>query len=402
MDPTRQGTCHPVPFEIAVPEAELRTLRRRVAGTRFPRTGPTGWDLGPDDASMRGLAAYWGGDFDWRAQERRLNGFAQFRVRIGGDLMHFVHVRSPHSRGRAVVLLHGWPYSFASLLGLVGPLVRPGEYEGSVGDAVDVVVPSLPGFAFSDVGSPVGPRATADRVDALMTQVLGYGTYRAHGGAWGAVTAGWLGHEHRRCVAIGITGAPIRNTGLHKGVVDPGTGFAPPEDRAGNIAAQETAQLQLAYYQQQSYRPTPVGYLADSPVGAAAWIVDKYYLWSDRRTRAFEEIFTRDQLLTEIMLYVATGAFDTSLWMYKGGYDENGSTLPLGGRITVPTGFAGFPDPLQPPPTRADLEKVYDVVQYATYTYGGHFPFYENPAGLLDGVRGFLRATDTVAVAARS
>jgi pimeloyl-ACP methyl ester carboxylesterase len=221
-----------------------------------------------------------------------------------------------------------------------------------------------------------------------------------HGGDWGGAIAGWLGYEHPRCVAIDITAPPIRNNGLYKGVVDPGTGPISAADRARDIAAQETAQLQLAYYQQQSYRPTTVGYFDDSPVGVAAWIVDKYYLWSDRRTRSFEQIFTRDQLLTEIMLYVATGTFDTSLWMYKGGYDENGSTLPQGGRITVPTGFSGFPDPLQPLRTRADLDAVYNVVQYRTYAYGGHFPFYENPVGLLDGIREFLRATDTVATSA--
>ncbi|MGW4669123.1 epoxide hydrolase family protein [Streptomyces sp. NPDC004324] len=383
------------PFAIEIPDSMLQAISRRVADCRFPRTGSTGWDIGPNDAYMRKLAEYWKGSFDWRAQEKHLNRFPQFRAAVAGDLLHFVHVKSPASDGRALVLLHGWPYTFAALLGLVDPLTHPELHGGREADAVDIVIPSLPGFAFSESPSaPLGPRAMAGRIDTLMTDVLGYGSYRAQGGDWGGAIATWLGYEHPRCQAIALNGGNSTNDGLHLGIVDPGLGTISPTERAKDIATQETVQQKSAYFQQQSYRPTTIGYFRDSPVGTAQWIIDKFFLWSDRRTRAFTQIFSMDQLLTEVMLHVATDAFDTSLWIYPGAYAENATSLPVGQKVTQPSGFSAFPDPLLPPPSRADLEKVYNVVQYEKFDHGGHFPFYENPSAFIAGIRNFLRATE--------
>jgi microsomal epoxide hydrolase len=342
---------------------------------------------------MRRLAAHWCSGYDWRAQERRINSFPQYRASISGDLLHYVHVLAPRSDGRVLVMLHGWPYTFASLLGLVDPLVHPERHGGNAQDAVDVVIPSLPGIAFSEsADTPIGPRAMAGRIDTLMTEVLRYDSYRAHGGDWGGYIAGWLGYEYPRCVAVDLT-ASLRNNGLHAGIVDPGVGQVSPADRARNIQTQGRLQRSFAYFQQQGYRPTTIGYFSDSPIGAAQWIIDKYYLWSDRRIRSFEQIFSMDQLLTEVMLYVATDSFATGLWVYEGAYEENGNTLPQGARVERPTGFSSFPDPLVPPPTRTELQKVYNVVRYTQFDSGGHFPFYENPAALLQGIREFLQVT---------
>ncbi|WP_146075763.1 alpha/beta fold hydrolase [Streptomyces sp. Ru62] len=251
-------------------------------------------------------------------------------------------------------MLHGWPSTFASLLGLVDPLVHPDRHGGNAQDAVDVVIPSLPWTAFSESpDTPIGPRAMAGRIDRLVTEVLGYDFYRVHGGDWSGYIAGWLGYEHRRCAAVDVTGS-LRDNGLRAGVVDPGIGEVSPADRARNVATQEKLQRSFAYFQQQSYRPTTIGYFSDSPVGAAQWIIDTYYLWSDRRNRRFEQIYTMDQLLTEVMLYVATDSFSTGLWVYEGAYEENGSTLPRGARVERLTAFSALPDPLVPPPTRTE------------------------------------------------
>ncbi|MFD7944435.1 epoxide hydrolase family protein [Streptomyces sp. NPDC059744] len=387
------GATAPTPFKVDIPDHVLGEIKRRVVDCNFPRTGPTGWDIGPDHASMRRLADYWCTGYDWRAQERRINRFPQYRVAISGDLLHYVHVQAPGSNGKVLVILHGWPYTFASLLGLVDPLIHPERHGGNARDAVDVVIPSLPGFAFSESAqTPIGPRAMADRIDTLVTEVLGYNSYRAHGGDWGGYIASWLGYEHPRCVAVDLT-VSLRNSGLRTGIVDPGVGEISPENHAKTIEAQGTLQRSFAYFQQQGYRPTTIGYFSDSPVGAAQWIIDKYYLWSDRRIRSFEQIFSMDQLLTEVMLYVATDSFATGLWVYEGAYEEDGNTLPQGARVERPTGFSAFPDPLVPPPTRAELQKVYDVVQYAQFDSGGHFPFYENPSALLQGIGEFLQVT---------
>ena len=381
--PASVGTTTAVPFTIEVPEATLAAIKRRIRATTWPKA-PTGggWEYGVDLAFLRSLADYGLTAYDWRAQERTMNHFQHFKATIAGEDLHFVHELGSGASPQPLLLLHGWPYSFASFLPLVERLAHPERFGGDAADGFDVVIPSLPGYGFSDAPtSPLGPRAIAARMNELMTTVLGYDRYSAQGGDWGAVIASWLAFDHAaHCTAIHLNAVGMGPAGPAFWVVDPGPGPLSPNDRAGLGQAQTQVLKNMAYFFQQATRPLTTSYaMNDSPIGAAAWILDKFYLWSDRRERTFEEIYGQDRLLTEVMVYLVTGTFDTSIWIHNGFIAEESWGLPPGERIETPTYFAAYPDPLSPPPPRIALERVYNIVQWVDMPQGGHLPMLEQP-----------------------
>jgi pimeloyl-ACP methyl ester carboxylesterase len=386
------------PFRIEVPQARLDAICDRVRSFEWsklsqPANGDD-WRYGPPADFMWALCDYWATSYDWRVQERVMNAAPQFVADIDGHQIHFVHEPGSGATARPLLIMHGWPYSFHSYAHLVGRLAHPEQFGGDVADAFSVVIPSFPGYGFSSRPSaPLGPRAVAELFNQLMVETLGYRRYVAHGGDWGCYTGSLLGYGHPKHVAgVHVTNLTVRHAGA-----PPMTGETPldagPVERA--FAKREAAlwRHEGAYSRLHSTKPVKLAYaMADSPVGVAAWIVEAFHAWSDRRQRPFEAIFTRDQLLTEVMLYLVTDAFDTSTWLYAAQEVENSIVLPPGQRVEVPVALAAFPDPVFPMPPREVAIRSHNVVQYTEMPRGGHFPFYEQPDLLVDDLRWFSRS----------
>ncbi len=288
------------PFRIDVPEDVLADLRDRLARTRLPDEVPgTGWAYGTDLGYMRGLLAYWEHEFDWRVQEARLNEFDQFVTSVDGLDIHFVHQRSPNPDAIPLLITHGWPGSFTEFTKIIGPLTDPAAHGGEAADAFHVVIPSLPGFGFSEKPREGGfnPERMSEVLAALMER-LGYERYGAQGGDWGSIITRWLAATH-----------PDRVTGLHLNFViagpppdvdDPEVGV-PPEEMVLMRERQAFMSNERGYSAIQSTKPQTLGYgLNDSPAGLAAWIVEKFHEWSDLDDGNVESKFTKDELLTNI------------------------------------------------------------------------------------------------------
>jgi microsomal epoxide hydrolase len=375
------------PYRIEVPEAVLRDLRERLARTRFPdQLDGGGWVYGTELGYLRELCRYWREEFDWRAQEAALNRLPQFRTRIDGLGVHFVHARSPRRDALPLVLLHGWPGSVFEFSKVIGPLCDPSAERGDAADAFHVVCPSLPGYGFSDRPREPGwdVRRIAGVVARLMQQ-LGYSRYGAQGGDWGAVVATHLGLVDREHLA-----------GIHLNLVVAG----PPEGAASfqGLTDREQAAFRDAllfqteetgYQRIQGTKPQTLGYaLNDSPAGLAAWIVEKFRTWSDCGGDV-ERRFTKDEILTNLTIYWATETITSSMRLYCESM-RTGRFGPVTERVEVPTGCAIFPREMFRPPRRW-AERVYDVRRWTEMPAGGHFAALEEPALLVEDVRAFFR-----------
>jgi microsomal epoxide hydrolase len=369
----------PRPFAHRVSDAALDDLRRRLAATRWPAPLGAGWDHGTDVAYLRDLVQYWRDDFDWRAQEAWLDAVLPGeRVRIRGIDLHFARVPGRGPRPFPLLLLHGWPSSFVEMHRMVAPLTAPGD------ESFDVVVASLPGHGFSS--APEDPRFgaddAADVMRDLMVDVLGYRRFGVHGGDRGAFVATGLAHRHRGHVAAIHLALPM-------GIP------APAAERSVEEQAwlDETARWQASeggYAAIQSTRPRSLAYaLTDSPVGLAAWIVEKWRAWSDCGGTP-ERAFTRDELLTNVMVYWLSGSIGPSM-QYYWAHRHAPPVALRPERIEVPTGVALFPKEVTRPP-RSAVARKYDLVRWTDMPRGGHFPALEAPDDLAAELRAFFRA----------
>jgi len=378
----------PRPFRIAVPEHLLQDLRDRLGRTRFP--GPIaggGWDYGTDLAYMRDLVTYWKERYDWRFAETALNRMPQFMATVEGVDLHFVHVKARDSRPLPLLFSHGWPGSFWEVHRILGPLTDPAAHGGDPDDAFDVVAPSLPGYGFSqDPARPgMGPRTIARLFAALMTDVLGYSRFGAQGGDWGAAITSWLGHEH----AGAVVGIHLNMIGARPNT---GDGAPPLTDAEQTFIAdvREWLQAEGGYQHIQGTKPQTLAYsLNDSPAGLAAWIVEKFRAWSDCGGNV-ESRFTKDELLTNVMIYWVTGSIGSSVRLYAEARRELGPQLGPRERIEVPTAFARFPAELTRPP-REWVERAYNIQRWSEFGRGGHFAALEEPELLVDDIRAFFR-----------
>lgn len=382
----------PVPFNLHVPEEDVVDLRERLLRTRWPDQPPGNpWAYGSDLAFMRQLIGYWTSDFDWRAQEARLNAFPQYRVRLSGIDLHFIHVQGvvpPGSPAPLPLLLsHGWPGSVLEFLDIIPKLTDPARFGGDPADAFTIVAPSLPGYGLSFV--PGQPRFSveqmADCLAALMTDVLGYRRFGAQGGDWGSYVSSRLGYAYpERVAGIHLNMMPLRRDVADVDVGDPDQARYRGElahwlaEEAGYIAIQGTRPQTLAYG------------LTDSPAGLAAWIIEKFRNWSDCNGDV-ESVFTLDELLANIALYWFTGAIGSSFWPYYA-RAHGPWPVPAGEQVKVPTGYAEFPREILRPP-RSLAQKVYpDIRRWSTMRHGGHFAALEQPEELAAEIQAFFRA----------
>jgi epoxide hydrolase len=363
-------------LDIHVEDSVLEDLRSRLARTRLPdQIDGTSWEYGIPIDYLRDLVEYWRDSYDWRTQEARLNDFEHFRTRIDGQSIHFMHARSSHDDAFPVIITHGWPGSVVELLDVISRLT------GSGPDAFHVVAPSLPGYGFSEPTRTRGwdPWRVARAFVELMDR-LGYTRYGAQGGDWGAQVAtriAALDPEH--CAALH----------LNMAIVDR------PDD-APPLTEQEQADLadmarftreEVGYANVQGTKPQTLGVgLNDSPAGLLAWIVEKFRSWSDCDGDP-ERVFTRDQLITNVMTYWVTQTITSSARLYwELMHAEQGPPEFVG----VPTGHARYPKELFRPP-RAWVERRYNLTHWAEMPRGGHFAAMEQPALFADDLRTFFR-----------
>ncbi|WP_433299434.1 epoxide hydrolase family protein [Pseudonocardia sp. CA-142604] len=369
------------PFQLHVPDSALSDLRHRLAEARWPeRETVRDAAQGARLAHVRALVDHWLHRYDWRRVEARLNGFGQYCTRLDGLGIHFLHVRSRHANAMPLLLTHGWPGSCVEFLDVIGPLTDPTAFGGRPEDAFDVVVPSLPGFGFSDRPSSTGwaPDRIARAWAQLMSR-LGYEQYMAQGGDWGAAVATALGHLRvPQLVGIHLN---FYSLSFNLPVSDEPT----PEEQAALARVSKFFTDGRGYFAIQSTRPQTIGYgLTDSPVGQAAWIYEKFTDWCDGPA---EEVIGFDKMLDDIMLYwlPATGASSARI------YWEN-TRAPVGADIGVPVGFSAFPGELVQIP-RCWAERAYgaSLAYFNKPARGGHFAAFEQPELFTEEVRAFAR-----------
>lgn len=373
------------PFAIHVEDAVLKDLQDRLIRTRFPdQVENSGWDYGTDKSYLKELVEYWKDEYDWRQQERLLNELDHFKTKIDGLDIHFIHQRSKHENALPLVITHGWPGSVMEFQEIIGPLTDPEAHGGNAEDAFHVICPSMPGFGFSDKPSVPGysVRKMGETVGTLMAR-LGYQRYGAQGGDWGAGVTSWLGENcSKQVVGIHINFARSRPP---QGVEDPFEGVPDWEIKRMNDR-EEAMKNHWAYADIQGTRPQTLGYgLNDSPVGLAAWITDKWYVWSDHDGH-IENAFTKDQLLTNIMIYWTTGTINSSTRIYYETRRDNWRR----GRVEVPTAAAIFPQEIRLP-IRKWVEAGYNLQQWTEMPQGGHFAAVEEPELLVEDLRKFFR-----------
>lgn len=369
------------PFTVTWDTDRSAWVRERVRAYRTPRVpADAGWRYGCNPDFLADLCAHWLDGFDEGAAAAELNRFPQFLVQVEDQELHVVHVVGEAGGKRPLLLVHGWPGSVYEFWQVIEPLAFPSRHGGRAEDAFDLVIPALPGFGFSGKPTvPLGPRTTARLFDRLMREELGYARYRAQGGDWGAGVTAWLGLDHVASLE-----------GIHLNML-----LVQPEAEPESVAEQawrrdvEATQVRLgAYAQLQGSKPLSLGYaMADEPVAQLAWLVERFHDWADLRERPFEEVFSRDQLLTNALLYILTDAFATATWYYAGAQAEGVRRMPKGQRITVPTAFSAYPDPRSPTPPREWVERGYAVTRWREMPRGGHFAAMEVPDLFVNDLR---------------
>lgn len=377
----------PAPFKVEIGDDKLNAIMAKVKAFTFPDVpvgGPGGdWAYGASAAFMKDVVEYWLHGFDWFRAQDGLNQFPQFKAKVGDLDIHFLHEKGSGSRPRPLILTHGWPGSYFEFLHIVETLAHPERFGGKAEDGFDVIVPSLPGYGFSGKpAKPIGPRRVARYFDALMTGSLGYDRYIAQGGDWGSAVSGWMGYDAAACAGVHLNMFGWRSPGVF-----PET----EEEKAHAAMSAGLMEAEGAYFREQSTKPLTLSYaLMDSPVGIAAWIIEKFNGWSDLRSGGIEEVYTKDQLLTNVMIYLVSDTFATSTWLYRGLFeDQFGEPVPAKARIEKPVGIANFPIDLIPWPPRSLVERNVNVARWTDMGEGGHFAALEKPAKLVDDIRAF-------------
>ncbi len=379
---------HPDVFRLHVPDVAIADLQERLSRTRFPDQAPgEPWAYGTDLAYMRGLVEHWRDQFDWRAQEARLNALPQYKVRLQDIDLHFLHVPGNGPDPHPLLLSHGWPGSVFEFLELIPRLTDPGSFGGDPADAFTIVAPSLPGYGLSFApGQPrFGIEAIAGCFAELMTDVLGYRRFGAQGGDWGSFVTARLGYAY-----------PDRLSGIHLNMMpvrrDPTMISEPtPEERRYADELQVWLKEETGYQWIQGTRPQTLAFaLTDSPAGLAAWILEKFRAWSDCGGDP-DAVFSRDHLLANISLYWFTGAIGSSFWPYYARM-HGPWPIPAGETVSAPTGYCEFPREILRPP-RSIAERTFTNIQrWSVMERGGHFAAMEQPDALAREIRAFFRS----------
>ena len=375
------------PYRIAVPNGVLLDLRRRLHATRWPDAERVDdWTQGTPLAWIQDMCRYWADGYDWRAREALLNRFDQFMTVIDGIDIHFIHQRSPHPQARPLLITHGWPGSIVEFHKVIEPLVNPTAHGGDAADAFHVICPSLPGFGFS--GKPAETGWGVERIAAAWATLmarLSYGNYFAQGGDWGSAVTRAIGvQDSAHCDGIHIT--------LAMGTRPKVEGEPTEQEQQAMAGIKHYRDWDSGYARQQSTRPQTLGFgLADSPAGQAAWILEKFWAWTDCDGHP-ENILTRDELLDNVMFYWATNSATSSARLYWESFGKDrsrGRSQP--GPVGVPVGVAAYPKEIVVPVRKWMEADFPDIRHFAVQAKGGHFAAFEQPQAFVADLRTYFR-----------
>jgi len=378
-----------IPFRVNVPDADLADLRERLRRTRWPEPETTGdWSQGAPLGYVRDLCSYWADGYDWRACEARLNALPQYRTDIDGIAVHFLYARSPRPGALPLIMTHGWPGSVVEFLKVIGPLTDPAAHGGDPADAFHVVCPSLPGYGFS--GKPASPGWGVEKIAAAWAELmarLGHTRYGAQGGDWGTSVSTVLGQRDRDHIAGIHLSPPLAPP-------DPATFDDLTErERSALAALKHSAEWDSGYSKEHSTRPQTIGYaLVDSPAALCAWIVEKFWSWTDH-DGDLETVLTRDELLDNLMLYWLPGNGASAARLYWESIRQvnqwiSGHSSDV---VDVPAGCSVFPKELQRPSRRWAARRFTDIRYWNEPAKGGHFAAFEQPELFVSEVRSFFR-----------
>lgn len=372
-------------FRIEVSDSELSDLKERLKRTRFPEAEtPDDWSQGVPLAYAAELRDYWLNDYDWRSREAHFNRHPQFVTEIDRLPIHFIHCQSPHEGAVPLIMTHGWPGSIVEFHKVIDPLVNPTEHGGKASDAFDVVCPSLPGYGFS--GKPKGTGWGVDKIantwNTLMTR-LGYETYYAQGGDWGAAVTTAIGlHNLGACAGIHVnmpSAGPTREA--RENPTD--------RDKQAFAGGRYYQQWGDGYSKQQATRPQTLGYaLVDSPMGQAAWVIEKFYEWTDCDGHP-ENVLTREELIDNVMFYWLTASGASSARLY---WESFSSAFGEGKKtVSMPTGCSIFPKEIVPTPRSWAEQRYSNIIYWNELDRGGHFAAFEQPELFVEEIRNCFR-----------
>jgi len=373
-------------FKINISNKIIKDINTKVANFpwhEMPDDG--GWNYGTNLDYMKEISNYWVNKFNWRKIEEKINKFQNFKTNIDGIDIHFIHEKGSGSNPKPLLLSHGWPGSIIEFLHIIDQLAHPEKFGGKEEDAFDVVVPSLPGFGFSGRPSrPIGPRKMASIFNSLMAKVLGYKKYLAQGGDFGGAIATWLGYDFpKTCAAIHINILIVRHP----------DGPQTKEEEEWEKRFKRDQKIEDGYRTQQATKPQTLSYaMMDSPVGVAAWIIEKMCGWSDIKKNDIESVYSKDTMLSNIMVYLVTKTFNTASWIYYGRREEGGRPLPKEGLpIKAPTAVALFPKEYLEWAPKSYVERIYNIKRWTKMPKGGHFAALEQPDLLVKDIREFAK-----------
>ncbi len=372
-------------FNIQVSDEVLNDLKYRLDNIRWPeQLENSSWERGTNINYLKSLVSYWNDEFDWRAQEKELNRFSHFRCNVDGIDIHFIHEKGKGPNPTPIILTHGWPDSFIRYQKIITLLTDPASYGGDPNDSFDVIIPSLPGFGFSSASKHSGMNnyRVSELWAKLMTEKLGYSKFAAAGGDMGSGVTRYLALNHPEL----LIGIHLTDIGIIRDLmISDDTELSKDELNYKKISS-EWISNEGGYMSIQSTKPQTIAYgLSDSPVGLAAWIIEKFLSWSDCNGD-FNKIFTKDELLTNIMIYWVTNTIGSS----ANAYYENTHSLPPMGHIDVPTGMALFPADVLLPPKEWAMRNL-NITRWTTMPKGGHFTAMEDPEHFAEEIRTFFR-----------
>ena len=374
------------PFKINISKKILEGINTKVKNYPWHEMPEDkGWEYGTNLGYLKDLSDYWVKDFNWKKHEAEINKFSNFKSKVNDIEIHFIHEKGSGSNPTPLLLMHGWPGSVIEFLHIIEKLAHPEKFGGKEEDAFDVVVPSLPGFGFSGKPyKPMGPRKMSEILNKLMIKNLGYKNYLAQGGDWGATIANWIAYDHsKNCKAIHINCLTMRHP----------NGTQTKEENEWQIRFDKEQIMQDGYRTQQATKPQTLSYaMMDSPVGVAAWIIEKIYSWSDLKNGDIESVYSKDTLLANIMVYIVTKTFHTASWIYYGRREEGGRFFPKDfKKIETPTAAAVFPAEMSEWPPRSYVDRIFNITQWTEMSKGGHFAALEQPDLLINDLVKFAR-----------
>ena len=373
------------PYKLSVSKKTLNEIYKKVKNYPWNLIqNVNGWEYGTNYNYLKNISKYWASKYNWNKYEKKINSFSNYKTKVNGLNIHFIKEKSKNPKSRPLLLLHGWPGSVIEFLDIIPKLAHPEKFGGKKDDGFDVIVPSLPGFGFSTpIKKAMGPREIGKVLNKLMVKNLGYKNYAVQGGDWGATIAGWIGYDSsKNCKAIHINCLPLRHP---KGPLN-------KNEKKWETKFIKDQITEEGYRTQQATKPQTLSYaMFDSPVGTAAWILEKFHGWSDLRKNNIQKIYSKDLLLTNIMIYIITKSFDTASWIYFGRRKEGGRALPNNfKKIMTPTAIAEFPKEMLGWPPKTYVNRIFNIKRWAKFPKGGHFAALEVPGLLLNDIQKFL------------